>query len=147
MQLSHIKEAALLEKISFSLPWSESMLMGELINPLSHYIAAVDNEGRLLGYAGLQAVLDEGYIANIAVFPEWRRQGLADALINELMKFGKAQELSFLTLEVRMSNLAAISLYRKHGFSVEGRRKRYYQDPEEDAYIMTLFLKKGTTKP
>lgn len=141
MNLSHIREAVLLEKLSFSMPWSEGMIMGELINPLSNYIAAVDYEGRLLGYAGLQCVLDEGYIANIAVFPEWRRQGIADALINELIGYGKNNELSFLTLEVRVSNMAAISLYRKHGFSIEGRRKRYYDKPEEDAYIMTLFLK------
>ena len=140
MKLCHLEEAVLLEKLSFSMPWSENMLKGELINPLSHYIAAEDSDGHLIGYAGLMAVLDEGYIANIAVFPECRRQGLADAMINALIKIAEAQSLSFLTLEVRLSNAAAISLYCKHGFSVEGRRKRYYQDPEEDAYIMTLFL-------
>ncbi len=142
MQLNHIKEAAALEKLCFSMPWSESMLLGELENPLSYYVAAVGGDGRLVGYAGMLSVLDEGYIANIAVFPEYRRMGVADALLNFLIEYGETQNLSFLTLEVRKSNASAISLYRKHGFSVEGIRKKYYEQPPEDAYIMTLFLKK-----
>ncbi len=142
MQSKHVEDAAVLEKLCFSMPWSESMLRGELENPLSHYVAALDDTGRLVGYAGMLSVLDEGYIANIAVLPEYRRRGAADALLNSLTEYGKAQNLSFLTLEVRKSNAPAISLYRKHGFSVEGVRKKYYEQPPEDAYIMTLFLKK-----
>lgn len=81
-------------------------------------------------------MLDEGYIANIAVDPKWRRQGLAGELLEVYCRFAQAH-LAFLTLEVRASNEAAIALYVKHGFVQAGVRKNYYQDPKEDALIMT----------
>ena len=90
----------------------------------------------VLGYAGLHAVLDEGYIDNVAVAPEYRRQGIADALIGAFTRFGEAR-LAFLTLEVRAGNDPAITLYEKHGFYEVGRRKDYYDDPKEDAVLMT----------
>ena len=90
-----------------------------------------------LGYAGVNTVLDEGYINNVAVAPQFRRQGVADELIAALVRFGRAK-LAFLTLEVRASNAPAIALYAKHGFREAGRRKNYYDDPKEDAILMTL---------
>jgi ribosomal-protein-alanine N-acetyltransferase len=91
----------------------------------------------VLGYAGLETVLDEGYITNIAVRPDARRQGVASALLGVFLRFSGAHKLSFLTLEVRESNAAAIALYAGHGFSAVGRRKNYYDDPREDAVLMT----------
>jgi len=141
MEERHLSEAAALERLCFSMPWSENMLRGELVNPLSHYISAVDESGRLLGYAGMQAVMDEGYIANIAVSPAARRRGIASSLLKTLIDFGGSEKLSFLTLEVREHNAAALSLYRKHGFEPVGRRRNYYQNPIEDALLMTYKYK------
>ena len=136
MDRSHLESIAALERQCFSSPWSVPMLEEELFNPQASFLVAEGEDGQVLGYAGLQVVLDEGYIANIAVDPKWRRQGLAGELLEVYCRFGQAH-LAFLTLEVRTSNEAAISLYQKHGFTQAGRRKDYYQDPREDALIMT----------
>ena len=94
-----------------------------------------EEDGIVKGYAGLQIVLDEGYITNVAVGPFFRRQGIASALMEELLK--KLDTLSFISLEVRESNLAAINLYTSLGFKEEGKRKNFYDAPKEDALIMT----------
>ena len=85
-------------------------------------------------------VLDEGYISNVAVSPEYRRQGIADALIERLCIICRGLELSFVTLEVRAGNMPAIALYEKHGFHRVGLRRNYYERPREDALIMTKFF-------
>ena len=96
-----------------------------------------EEDGAVLGYAVLSAVLDEGNLDNIAVAPEYRRRGVADALLGALTGFGR-ECLALLTLEVRASNAPAIALYEKHGFAAVGRRKNYYSAPREDAVLMTL---------
>ena len=136
MDRSHLESIAALERQSFYAPWSITMLEEELFNPQASFLVAEGENGQVLGYAGLQVVLDEGYIANIAVDPKWRRQGLAGELLEVYCRFAQAH-LAFLTLEVRASNEAAIALYVKHGFVQAGVRKNYYQDPKEDALIMT----------
>ena len=137
MDRSHIREIAQLERECFSAPWSEASLEEELYNPLASFIVAQRPDGAVLGYAGLHAVMDEGYIDNIAVREDYRGQGIADDLLDVFVRFGQAH-LAFLTLEVRPSNEAAIQLYYKHGFAQVGRRKDYYRHPKEDAIIMTL---------
>jgi ribosomal-protein-alanine N-acetyltransferase len=137
MTAEHIQQIAALERTCFSNPWTEAMLQEELWNDSAVIIAAVADDGTVVGYAGLQTVLDEGYINNVAVDPRFRRQGVADELLAAFIRFGKAK-LSFLTLEVRASNAPAIALYQKHGFAQVGRRTNYYDDPTEDALIMTL---------
>ena len=137
MDRSHIKEIAQLERECFSDPWSEASLEEELYNPLASFIVAQRPDGAVLGYAGLHAVMVEGYIDNIAVREDYRGQGIADDLLDVFVRFGQAH-LAFLTLEVRPSNQAAIQLYYKHGFAQVGRRKDYYKQPKEDAIIMTL---------
>ena len=127
-----------LERNCFSLPWSEQMLRSQL-TPGHGFLAAVEGD-RVLGYVGLMYVLDEGYISNVATDPARRREGVADALLAELVRRAREQKLAFLTLEVREGNLPAQTLYQKHGFSVAGRRKKYYEKPVEDALIMTLEL-------
>ena len=134
-------EAEELEKICFSMPWSRESLLREINNPSCHYIAAIEG-GRLIAYAGLQTVLDEGYINNIATLPDFRRQGVASRLLEKLIDFGKEAELTFLTLEVRASNTAAIALYSKYGFKEVGLRRGYYEKPREDALLMTVYLSK-----
>ena len=137
MTAEHIPQIAELERTCFSHPWSEELLLQELWNDASAVIVAEGENGTVLGYAGVNTVLDEGYINNVAEAPQFRRQGVADELIAALVRFGRAK-LAFLTLEVRASNAPAIALYAKHGFREAGRRKNYYDDPKEDAILMTL---------
>lgn len=134
--------AAELERACFSHPWTEEMLQQELWNEAAVIIVALREDGVVLGYAGLQTVLDEGYINNVAVAANVRRQGIADELIAAFVRFGQAK-LAFLTLEVRASNAPAIALYMKHGFAQVGRRRGYYDDPKEDAILMTLEFEHG----
>ena len=136
MDRSHLPQIAKLEQACFSAPWSEAMLEEALFNTQASFIVAEDEEGYILGYAGLHVVLDEGYIDNIAVEPDARRHGVASALLDVYCRFG-AVNLAFLTLEARASNAPAIGLYEKHGFQRMGLRKDYYRSPREDAVIMT----------
>ena len=136
MDRSHLEGIAELERTCFSHPWSVDMLAEELYNETASFLVAEGEDGSVLGYAGLHVVLDEGYIDNVAVDPAYRRQGIADALIDTFVRFGAAK-LAFLTLEVRAGNATAIALYEKHGFYEVVRRKDYYDDPKEDAILMT----------
>ena len=136
MDRSHLEGIAELERTCFSHPWSVDMLAEELYNETASFLVAEGEDGSVLGYAGLHVVLAEGYIDNVAVDPAYRRQGIADALIDTFVRFGAAK-LAFLTLEVRAGNAPAIALYEKHGFYEVGRRKDYYDDPKEDAILMT----------
>ena len=136
----HLSQAAEIERLCFSDPWSEKMLAEHLANPCSLTLAAVGDTGRLLGYVGLLAVVDEGYITNVAVRPDCRRQGVAAALLDALEAQGKERELAFLTLEVRQSNAPARALYEKLGYLQAGLRRNYYENPREDAIIMTKTL-------
>lgn len=130
-----------IEKLCFSLPWTLEQLGSQLKDSQHEFIAALDPEGRVLGYVGMVYVLDEGYISNVAVAPAARRRGIGRALISELMERAAALKLAFVTLEVRCGNAAAIALYEKQGFVPVGRRKNYYDFPREDAILMTYFLK------
>lgn len=136
MDRSHISKIAALERQCFSAPWSKEMLQEELFHPQASFLVAEGEDGQVLGYAGLYAILDEGYIANIAVAPEWRGQGIGGALLDVYCRFGR-ENLAFLTLEVRASNAPAIALYRSRDFQPAGRRKDYYEKPKEDAVLMT----------
>ena len=126
-----------LEERCFSLPWTREQLKSQLPDAMHVFLLAVEGE-RLLGYVGMMFVLDEGYISNVAVLPEARRQGIGDALIQTLRARADVLGLSFVTLEVRESNAPAIALYQKHGFQAVGRRKKYYDLPTEDAILMTV---------
>ena len=137
MTADHLDEVAELERICFSMPWSRKMLAEELDNALSAFLVALDDEGRVAGYAGLQVVLDEGYINIVAVRPDCRRRGVAGKLLQVFLDFAQGNRLAFLTLEVRASNYDAIALYGSRGFRSVGRRKNYYEHPKEDALIMT----------
>lgn len=139
MNSSHIKSAVQIEKLCFPDPWPESFFVSELNNPGCIYLAAISG-GELIGYAGLQYVLDEGYINNVAVHPDYRRMGIGSGLLRELEKKALELKLSFLTLEVRSGNSAAIALYERLGFVPVGRRKNYYERPREDALLMTKQL-------
>lgn len=136
----HLQQVERLEQRCFSVPWTEAQLRAQLPDD-RHVFLVAERGDEVLGYVGLMHVLDEGYISNVAVSPDCRRQGIGAALIAELTRRAGRLELAFLTLEARASNAPAIRLYEKMGFRQVGRRKRYYQRPEEDAVLMTLFLR------
>ena len=135
MAQCHIAQVAELEKICFADPWSEKSIASELENPLSYWLVALEGS-TVVGYAGSQTVLGETDMMNVAVRPECRRQGVAEALIAALIAGLKKRESHCLTLEVRDSNAPARALYEKLGFLEVGRRKNYYRNPGEDALIL-----------
>lgn len=145
MTEASLPQLAALEKACFPAdPWSEALFRDALDNPAVAILLAQGKDGGILGYAVLSVILDEGNLDNIAVAPDARRQGVADALLGTVLSFGR-EHLSVLTLEVRASNAPAAALYEKHGFAAVGRRKNYYTDPKEDAILMTLEFEHGIT--
>ena len=135
MEREHIKPIADLEKICFSEPWSEDGILESYKNGTKFFVG-IEN-GKVLGYIGISCIIDEGYITNVAVFPESRKKGVGTALLERVFSLAKDMGLSFVSLEVRESNIPAISLYEKLGFKQEGKRKDFYRDPKEDALILT----------
>ena len=132
MNESHVSAVAELEKQNFSEPWPEIAVRSELTNKLSLWLVALDGE-TVVGYVGSQTVLQEADMMNIAVADSHRRQGIARALVEELIRQLDAYQL---TLEVRASNAGAIALYEALGFNQVGLRKNYYHKPKEDALIL-----------
>ena len=135
MDSRHVAQVAALEKQCFSEPWSENSVASELSNPLSAWLVAMDGDA-LAGYVGSQSVMGESDMMNIAVDAHYRRQGIAQALVEALVAQLKEKGNHSLTLEVRISNAPAIALYEKLGFAQVGRRPNYYRNPKEDALIL-----------
>ena len=139
MDETHVVQIAELEKICFSDPWSENSIAYELTSRLSFWLVAVE-DGKVVGYIGSQSVLGEADMMNVAVHPDHRRKGIAEALVNALSQDLKQRDNVCLTLEVRVSNAPAIALYEKLGFTQVGLRKNYYRNPKEDARILKKML-------
>jgi len=135
MEQSHIQQIAEMERICFSDPWSVQSISAELNNALSLWLVAVDGD-RVVGYVGSQSVLGWSDMMNLAVLPAYRRQGIGETLVTELIAKLRERKNTCLTLEVRASNGSAIALYEKMGFAVVGKRPNYYHNPKEDALIM-----------
>lgn len=135
MNAGHVLQVAQLEKLCFSDPWSENSVASELENELACWLIAEEN-GTVAGYIGSQTVLDETDMMNVAVHPDHRRRGIAEALVMALVGELKERGSRCLTLEVRASNDPARALYGKLGFSQIGLRKNYYRNPREDALIL-----------
>ncbi len=131
----HVAPIAELEKLCFSDPWPAAAIESELTNPLSYWLVAMDGE-RLAAYIGSQSVCGEADMMNVAVSPDYRRQGVAQGLIEALVAALKERQVTCLSLEVRASNAPAIALYDKLGFCQVGRRPNYYRNPKEDALIL-----------
>jgi len=141
MRLDDVPAVAAIDRESFPLPWSESSFRHDLTaNPAAHLIVAEDASGgvrRIAGYAGYWLVVDEAHLSTLAVAPAWRRRGVGEHLLRHAMDLAARQGAGMMTLEVRVSNVAARTLYRKLGFRVVGRRRQYYKDNLEDAILMT----------
>lgn len=134
----HLDDVYKIECTCFSHPWSKADLENQLGLDTSYFVVALDGE-TAVGYMGLQIFCGEGYVTNVAVLPEYRRQGIAQKLILKELE----NEMDFITLEVRKSNAPAINLYQKMGFENVGIRPRFYTAPDEDAIIMTKNIKPG----
>lgn len=138
MTAAHIAAIAQLERDCFADPWTETALAEELHNPCAAFLVAlIDDE--VVGYLGCHHIADEGYITNVAVSPAARRQGVA----RQLLRYAKEQwqHLFRITLEVRVSNAAAIALYESEGFSKDGIRPSFYRHPTEDAAIYSYYTR------
>ncbi len=132
---AHVAQVAELEKLCFADPWSENSIRSEVDNILALWMVALEDD-RVVGYVGSQTVCGETDMMNIAVHPDYRRRGIAQSLIEVLIRELKNRGSICLTLEVRCSNDSAIGLYEKMGFRQVGLRKNYYRNPREDALIL-----------
>ena len=143
---AHLNGAAELEKLCFSSPWSATSLElltneGIGVGYLLTVPAAPGSEPAVAAYGGMLITVDEGQITNIAVHPDYRRKGLGAAILRSLLRHAKDAKLESVSLEVRVSNTAAIKLYEQAGFVEAGRRKGFYQKPTEDALVMVCKIK------
>lgn len=140
MELWDIDGVMEIEYASFAIPWSREAFEEELTNN-KHAVYIVAKQGnKVIGYGGMWKVLEEGHITNIAVHPDFRRMRVGYAIVEALTQIAKNKGIGSMTLEVRENNIAAQGLYRKFGFEVVGRRKKYYADNNEDALIMTMVM-------
>ena len=124
-----------LEEKTFSMPWSAASFLQMIEKEDARYYVA-EEDGKLLGGCGLLLIAGEGNITNVVVIPEARRRGVAAGMLGHLLAEGDREGLTAYTLEVRVSNQAAIALYEKLGFVSEGIRPDFYEKPTEDAMIM-----------
>jgi ribosomal-protein-alanine N-acetyltransferase len=136
LTLSDLDDVERIERSSYPTPWSRSMFAGELAKPSSLSLAAVTEAGELVGYLVLSRYVDAWHVMNIAVDPDWRRQGIGSAMLAQLLEDTRSAERRGYTLEVRVSNADAIRLYERFGFRSRGVRRGYYTDNREDALIM-----------
>ena len=137
MKLEDLNEVLEIEVLAFATPWSRNSFLYELLeNERAFYLTAKNEYGRVIGYVGMWIVFDEGHITNLATHPQYRRQGVARKLMNELIAVSKERGVRYLTLEVRRTNNEAQELYQKLGFVHMGVRRKYYLDNNEDALIM-----------
>ncbi len=141
MTAAHIPAVAALEEACFSSPWSAAALADTLVSPQAVFFVAVEGDA-VLGYAGLHHIGDEGYIDNVATAPAARRRGVGRALLAAFDAYGRTHSLARLTLEVRVTNEAAIALYTAAGYVLDGVRPRFYTKPTEDAAIYSYYFRK-----
>ena len=130
-----LSEAAEIERLCFSEPWSPEALLYMCKSPNTHAVAVMI-DGRLAAYGGCEFVPPEANIVNIATHPDFRRRGCASAVIDALEEFLSSKDVDSIFLEVRVSNMPARTLYERHGFRTVGVRKNYYRFPTEDAAVM-----------
>lgn len=139
MEAKDIDQILEIESVSFPAPWSRETFISELQNPLSVYLVA-DNDGTVLGYAGIWIIFDEGHITNVAVHPDYKGNRVGETLLGEMEAIILGNGGKMMTLEVRPSNQPALILYNRFNFKRVGLRKGYYTDNNEDAIIMTKEL-------
>jgi ribosomal-protein-alanine N-acetyltransferase len=140
MREEDIDQVLEVEHASFTLPWSREAFYNELHNNKFAVYIVLEHEERIIGYCGVWIVIDEAHVTNVAILPEYRGRKLGDAMMRKLMSVAREMGARSMTLEVRVSNYIAQSLYRKMGFQNGGIRKNYYSDNLEDALVMWVNL-------
>lgn len=135
MELEDLPDVAVLESRSFTVPWSAQLLEQAYYSRIDR-TWVLEEQGRIMGYCNFRVIAGEGELMRIAVLPEARGRGYGRELLEFLAETARAEQLAAITLEVRASNLAAISLYKYYGFENQAVRKRYYTNPIEDAMLM-----------
>ena len=140
MSMNTVQGASDVEYRCFTDPWSTNLLKKELDNDMAHYFVILD-DNKVVAYCGYWDIVDDAQIMNVAVDPSYRGKGLSNRLLDTMIESAKKDNMLTMSLEVRVSNKVAISLYEKYGFVTEGRRKGYYADNGEDAYIMYKYFK------
>jgi ribosomal-protein-alanine N-acetyltransferase len=138
MDIFHVKNVAEIEMICFSNRFGEKTFLRELENKIAYYIVAI-SDGKICGYGGLWNICGEADITDIAVHPDFRRNGIGEGILGELISYCKANFCTKLNLEVRESNIPAQKLYEKCGFIRDGERKNYYEN-RETAILMSLTI-------
>jgi ribosomal-protein-alanine N-acetyltransferase len=136
MKTEDIDQVLNVEKQAFTLPWSREAFYNELNHNQYAVYLVIEDEGKIAGYCGAWIVLDEAHITNIAILPEYRGLKLGETLLGKMMLLSQSRGVIRMTLEVRVTNTVAQSLYTKLGFQKGGIRKNYYTDNQEDAYVM-----------
>lgn len=130
-----LPEIYALEQECFVSPWNAELLLLDICASELNLYYVMEQEERIIGFAGINVVLDEGHIRKICIAPDMRRNGYGSIFLQELEKQAYSRGAEGLTLEVRSSNKAAIAMYERFGFRQEGLRRKYY-DNKEDALIM-----------
>jgi ribosomal-protein-alanine N-acetyltransferase len=128
-----------IDGLSFPRPWPESSYRFELTANRASILLVAEVASRLVGYVGSWLLVDEVHISTLAVHPDFRQRGIARRLLKSVLQQAVEAGAELASLEVRVSNQAAIDLYQSFGFRINGRRPRYYRDNQEDAHIMTLY--------
>lgn len=143
MQLHDLEQVSELETRVFREPWSRQHLLHEILDKSISFSFVVEKDEQVIGYALYWAISDEAHIAKLAVDERYRRRKYGDFLLCSVLEEMRGQKVRVVYLEVRRSNIAAQSLYLKHGFKITGTRKNYYSNDQEDALLMSLSLKEG----
>ncbi len=134
-----VPTVAAIDHVSFSLPWPERSFAYEVsVNPVARCWVAEGEDKRIAAMLVLWLIIDEVHIATLATHPDFRRQGIGAQILTASLKDAARAGATHALLEVRETNEAALSMYRKFGFEVSGRRPKYYKDNGEDAILMTL---------
>ena len=136
MRQKDIEQVLEVEHASFTLPWSREAFSNELRNNKFAVYLVLEHNGRVIGYCGVWIVIDEAHVTNVALLPEYRGKKLGEAMMRKLISLAREMGAKSMTLEVRVTNHIAQSLYRKMGFQNGGIRKNYYSDNQEDALVM-----------
>ncbi|MCD4839823.1 ribosomal protein S18-alanine N-acetyltransferase [Neobacillus sedimentimangrovi] len=140
MREEDINQVYEVEKASFTTPWSIESFYNELYNNKFAVYIVLEQDHRVIGYSGMWLVIDEAHVTNVAILPEYRGRKLGEAMMRKLMAVAREMGAKSMTLEVRVTNEVAQSLYRKLGFQNGGIRKNYYSDNQEDALVMWVNL-------
>jgi [ribosomal protein S18]-alanine N-acetyltransferase len=137
MRRDDVPAVCAVDRLCFAIPWADLTFTGELTNTMGYYRVA-ELEGAVVGYIGAQIILDEAHITTFGVHPDHRREGIGERLLADVLERAVGQGCRRVTLEVRESNIGALRLYRKYGFTQISRRPRYYSDNDEDAIVMWI---------